>query len=105
LLLAALGLAERRGSRVRRATAFEVLATDKNQQQNNKQGMDFHFPPLTQTINNQPTKPRGPLKHREAISVPPGRVLVIKHRVTAVMVFYFLTLTTRTPTATIRNIL
>jgi hypothetical protein len=43
LLLAALGLAERRGSRVRRATAFEVLATDKNQQQNNKQGMDFHF--------------------------------------------------------------
>jgi hypothetical protein len=61
LLLAALGPAQRRGSCARRATAFEVLATGKNQQQNNEQGMDFHFPPLTQTIDNQSTKPRDPL--------------------------------------------
>jgi hypothetical protein len=43
LLLGALGPAQRRGSRARRATAFEVLATDENQQQNNEQGMDFHL--------------------------------------------------------------
>jgi hypothetical protein len=52
LLLAALGPAQRRGSRARRATAFEVLATDKNQQQNNQQGMDLHFLPLTQTTQS-----------------------------------------------------
>jgi hypothetical protein len=51
LFFAALGLADRPGPRERRVFGFEVLASDKNQQQKNEQGIDSHCSPRSVAIN------------------------------------------------------